>query len=96
MDMDVSGRTATITSFGTGDASFYLSTGGGTIGSGQASEEVAAAAKKFVAAAAQYVDSMTKADKQRKSQKCTTRPQEPFWENYPTALCPPREEICPQ
>lgn len=60
MDIDVNGRTATITSFATGDASLYLSSGGGTIGSGQASPEVAAAAKQFVGAAAAYVPSMEK------------------------------------
>jgi hypothetical protein len=54
------GRTATVTSFATGDASLYLSTGGGTIGSGQASQDVAAAAKRFVDAAKPYVPSMTK------------------------------------
>lgn len=64
MDIDVGGRTATITSFGTGDASFYVSTGGARIGSGQASEEVAAGANQFVAAARLYVHSMEKASTQ--------------------------------
>lgn len=58
MDMDVDGRTATVTSFANGDASLYLSTGGGTIGSGRASQDVAAAARQFVAAASSSVQSM--------------------------------------
>lgn len=49
-DMDVGGETATITSFETGDASLYLSTGGGIIGGGTHAA-VAAAARRFVAAA---------------------------------------------
>jgi hypothetical protein len=64
MDMDVDGRTATITSFATGDASLYLSTGGGTIGAGQASDEVSRTAKKFVRAAATHLGAMTKVDSQ--------------------------------
>jgi len=64
MDMDVSGQTATITSFASGDASLYVSTGGGTIGSGRASQDVAAAAKEFVKAAATHLEVMTKSDKQ--------------------------------
>jgi hypothetical protein len=64
MDMDMNGYTATITSFATGDASLYLSTGGGTIGAGQASEDVSRAAKKFVRTAATHLDAMTKADSQ--------------------------------
>lgn len=64
MDMDVHGATATITSFGDGHASLYLSTGGGTIGSGEASPEVAEAAKQFVAAARPFVPSMTRANTQ--------------------------------
>jgi len=64
MDMDVNGRTATITSLASGDASLYVSTGGGTIGSGQASQDVAAAARQFVKAAATHLEVMTKSDKQ--------------------------------
>ena len=64
MDIDVSGRTATVTSFATGDASLYLVGGGGTIGSGQASEGVAAAAKVFVRASAAHLAEMTRANKQ--------------------------------
>jgi hypothetical protein len=64
MDIDVKGATATITSFATGDASLYVSTGGGTIGSGQASEEVANAAKQFVAASSAHVSAMSRATEQ--------------------------------
>jgi hypothetical protein len=48
--MDVDGRTATVISFETGDASLYLSTGGGIIGGGP-HPAVADAARRFVAAA---------------------------------------------
>lgn len=64
MDMDVGGRAATVTSFKTGDASLYLSTGGGTIGSGQESAEVAAAAEGFVAAANLFMHTMSTASTQ--------------------------------
>ena len=64
MDIDVGGRSATVASFATGDASLYVMGGGGTIGSGQASEEVAAAAKMFVKTSAPYLDQMTMAEKQ--------------------------------
>lgn len=64
MDLDMNGYTATITSFATGDASLYLSTGGGTIGAGQASEDVSRAARKFVSTAAAHLGSMTRTDRQ--------------------------------
>jgi len=60
MDMDIDGRTATFVAFATGEASVYLSTGGGTIGAGQASQDVSVAAKEFVAAAKPYVPAMAK------------------------------------
>jgi len=64
MDIDVGGGTATVASFATGDASLYLMGGGGTIGSGQASEEVAAAAKEFVRTSAAHLPEMTRVKKQ--------------------------------
>ena len=48
MDLDLDGATATVTSFVTGDASIYLSSGGGTIG-GIGHPPVAAAARALVA-----------------------------------------------
>lgn len=60
MDIDIDGSTATVTSFSTGDASLYLSSGGGTIGGGE-HESVARAAKRFVEAAAANVPAMAPA-----------------------------------
>ena len=64
MDIDVGGRSATVTSFATGDASLYVMGGGGTIGSGQASEDVGAFAKVFVRTSAAHLDEMVRATKQ--------------------------------
>ena len=63
MDMDVDGDTATLTSFASGDASFYLSTGRIIIGGGEHAA-VANAAKRFVAAAGQHLDRMARSDTQ--------------------------------
>ena len=63
MDIDVDGETATLTSFASGDASLYLSTGGGTIGGGE-HEAVAEAARRFVQAAGDHLQGMRKADAQ--------------------------------
>ena len=60
MEIDIDGETATITSFATGDASLYLSSGGGTIGGGE-HESVATAARRFVDVAAANVSAMTPA-----------------------------------
>ena len=60
MEIDIDGSTATITSFATGDASLYLSSGGGTIGGGE-HESIARAAKRFVEAAAAKAPAMTPA-----------------------------------
>lgn len=62
MDIDMNGATATVTSFSTGDASLYLSTGGGIIGAGQSSPTAAAAAKRFVETAKSYLAQMMKKD----------------------------------
>jgi len=61
MDMDVDGETATVVAFETGDTSLYLSTGGGTIGAGE-HPPVAAAARRFVAAARARIDAMARTD----------------------------------
>ena len=50
MDMDVDGETATLAAFITGDASLYLSTGGGWIG-GIEHPQVVEAARQFIRAA---------------------------------------------
>ena len=63
MDIDVDGQTATLTSFSSGDASLYLSTGGGTIGGGE-HEVVANAARRFVEAAGEHLREMAGADEQ--------------------------------
>lgn len=55
MDWGVEGATATTVSFGTGDASLYLSSGGGVIGGGK-HPNVSHAAKKFVEMAHSYLD----------------------------------------
>lgn len=62
MDMDVGGKTATITSFSSGDASLYFSSGGGILGSGQGSEAVASAAKRFVEASTPFLGDMSKTE----------------------------------
>jgi len=61
MDIDFDGETATLTAFASGDASLYLSTGGGTIGGGEHAP-VAQAAKRFVQAGSDNLDRMAKAD----------------------------------
>jgi hypothetical protein len=49
IDIDIGGRTATVTAYASGDASLYLSNGGGTIG-GIGLPPVATAARRLVAA----------------------------------------------
>lgn len=61
MDWEMDGATATVVSFATGDASLYLSSGGGVIGGGQ-HENVNSASKAFVAEAAKYLDKAAKTD----------------------------------
>ncbi|MCU0431938.1 MAG: hypothetical protein MUC87_00630 [Bacteroidia bacterium] len=58
MDWDMGGFTATTVSYCTGDASLYLSSGGGVIGGGQ-HESVSTAAKQFVAFAQQFLHNTT-------------------------------------
>lgn len=57
MDIDIDGETASIASFSSGDASLYLSTGGGMIGGG-GHANVAASAKRFVQTANDYRDQL--------------------------------------
>lgn len=61
MDWDLGDGIATFISFSTGDASMYLSSGGGLIGGGQ-HENVSSAAKTFIDKAQQYLDKTTKID----------------------------------
>jgi hypothetical protein len=61
MDMDIDGETATLVAFETGDASLYLSTGGGVIGGG-AHPAVAEAARRFVASARAVRNSASRAE----------------------------------
>ncbi|SEL94271.1 ribonuclease E inhibitor RraB [Parapedobacter koreensis] len=59
MDWEMGGAIATITSYQTGDASLYLSSGGGIIGGGQ-HENVNNAAKQLVSLAQSFLDKATK------------------------------------
>ena len=61
MDWDLGNGIATFISFSTGDASMYLSSGGGLIGGGQHAN-VSNAAKAFIEKAQQYLDKATKTD----------------------------------
>jgi hypothetical protein len=61
MDWEMGGATATTVSYQTGDASLYLSSGGGVIGGGQ-HQNVNSAAKKFVSLAQTFLDKTTKTE----------------------------------
>ena len=61
MDWEMGGATATTVSYQTGDASLYLSSGGGVIGGGQ-HENVNSAAKRFVTLAQTFIDKTTKTE----------------------------------
>ena len=61
MDWAVPSGIATLTSFSSGEASLYFSTGGGVLGSGVAHESVRAAARAFVAEAAKRLPWMSPA-----------------------------------
>jgi len=61
MDWDLGEGIATLISFSTGDASMYLSTGGGMIGAGH-HENVSNAVKAFVDKAQTYLDKTTKTE----------------------------------
>jgi len=61
MDWGIDTVTATVVSYETGDASMYLSSGGGVIGGGQ-HENVNSAAKHFVSLAQSYLDKASKSE----------------------------------
>jgi len=61
MDWEMGGATATIVSYQTGDASLYLSSGGGVIGGGQ-HQNVNSVAKQFVSLAQTFLDKTTKTE----------------------------------
>ncbi len=61
MDWEMGGATATTVSYQTGDASLYLSSGGGVIGGGQ-HQNVNSAAKQFVSLGQTYLDKTTKTE----------------------------------
>jgi predicted Abi (CAAX) family protease len=61
MDWEMGGATVTIVSYQTGDASLYLSSGGGVIGGGQ-HKNVNSAAKQFVSLAQTFLDKATKTE----------------------------------
>ena len=61
MDWEMGGATATTVSYQTGDASLYLSSGGGVIGGGQ-HQNVNSAAKQFVNLAQTYLDKATRTE----------------------------------
>jgi hypothetical protein len=61
MDWGIDTATATIVSYQTGDASMYLSSGGGVIGGGQ-HQNVNSAAKHFVSLAQSYLDKAEKSE----------------------------------
>lgn len=61
MDWEMGGATASTVAYQTGDASLYLSSGGGVIGGGQ-HQNVNTAAKQFVSLAQTFLDKTTKAE----------------------------------
>jgi hypothetical protein len=61
MDWDLGEGTATLTSFLSGDASVYLSSGGGIIGGG-GHENVKQASIAFISKAEKYLDKATRTD----------------------------------
>lgn len=61
MDWEMDGATATTVAYQTGDASLYLSSGGGVIGGGQ-HQNVNSAAKEFVSLAQTFIDNTIKTE----------------------------------
>ncbi|MEW5675793.1 hypothetical protein ABGT15_05730 [Flavobacterium enshiense] len=61
MDWEMGGATATTISYITGDASLYLSSGGGVIGGGQ-HQNVSSAAKEFVKLGETYLNKTDKVE----------------------------------
>ena len=68
MDWGIDTATATVVSYQTGDASMYLSSGGGVIGGGQ-HQNVSSAAKQFVNLAQTYLDKATQTETNSLPQK---------------------------
>lgn len=62
MDWEMGGATATTVAYLTGDASLYLSSGGGVIGGGQ-HQNVNSASKQFISLAQTFLDKTAKAEK---------------------------------
>jgi hypothetical protein len=62
MDWEMGGATATTVAYQTGDASLYLSSGGGVIGGGQ-HQNVNSASKQFISLAQTFLDKTAKAEK---------------------------------
>jgi hypothetical protein len=62
MDWEMGGATATTVAYQTGDASLYLSSGGGVIGGGQ-HQNVNSASKQFVSLAQTFLDKTAKTEK---------------------------------
>jgi hypothetical protein len=61
MDWEMGGATATTVAYQTGDASLYLSTGGGVIGGGQ-HQNVNRASKQLISLAQTFLDKTTKTE----------------------------------
>lgn len=61
MDWEMGGGIATTVAFQTGDASLYLSSGGGVIGGGQ-HQNVNSASKQFIRLAQTFIDKATKTE----------------------------------
>lgn len=61
MDWEMGGATASMVTYQTGDASLYLSSGGGVIGGGQ-HQNVKSVAKQFVSLAQTFLDKTTKTE----------------------------------
>ncbi|OYX84867.1 MAG: hypothetical protein B7Y83_06660 [Flavobacteriales bacterium 32-34-25] len=62
MDWEMGGATATTVAYQTGDASLYLSSGGGVIGGGK-HQNVNSASKQFISLAQTFLDKTAKAEK---------------------------------
>jgi len=62
MDWRINNATASIVTYKTGDASLYLSSGGGVIGGGQ-HQNVSSAAKNFVSLTQNFLEKTTKDEK---------------------------------
>jgi len=73
MDIGMDEGVATIVAYTTGDASLYLSSGGGLIGGGQKSAAVNSAANQFVTTAQKLLNMATKAESTTVAAKDTVK-----------------------